>query len=212
MVPQIAPRTPESSASELSERLAAYADLVRSSPHNLLSARGVEELEQRHIPEALAFASTLPTGPRMLDIGSGGGLPGLVVAIARPDLHVELLDATGKKADFLRDAARTLGLAVEVHHGRAEDLAKGALFGAFDLVTARAVAALDRLIPWGAPFLRTGGTLHAIKGERWAAELDAAEETMRRNRLVVVKTPDAKATSSREGRDPSVVVFRRTGK
>lgn len=200
--------TPEPSSQ--SEKLSAYAERVRSSPHNLLSARGVEELEDRHIPEAVAFASTLPAGPRMLDIGSGGGLPGFVVAIVRPDLRVELMDATGKKSAFLREAARALAIEVEVHHGRAEDLAKGDLAGAFDIVTARAVASLDRLIPWAAPFLRPGGTLHAIKGERWRDELRDAARAMRASGMALEETPVSSSQVEDDGHMPSVVVLRRS--
>lgn len=197
--------------SSQSEKLSAYAERVRSSPHNLLSARGVEELEHRHIPEAVAFASTLPAGPRMLDIGSGGGLPGLVVAIVRPDLRVELMDATGKKSAFLREAASALELDVEVHHGRAEELAAGPLAGRFDIVTARAVAALERLIPWAAPFLRAGGTLHAIKGERWREELTDAEQAMRTSGMVLEETPESRDRVEEDACMPSVVVLRRSG-
>ena len=84
--------------------LTTFAHLLRTSPHNLLSPRGLEELEARHFPESMAFAATLPDGPRVLDIGSGGGIPGIVVAIARPDLVVHLLEATGKKGRFLEES------------------------------------------------------------------------------------------------------------
>lgn len=180
-----------------SELLERYAGMLRTSPHNLLSPRGLGELETRHFPESVAFAKALPAGPRVLDVGSGGGLPGLVLAIMRPDLSVELLDATRKKADFLAAATSALGLPVRVHHGRAEVLARGPLAGAFDIVTARAVASLDRLIPWTAPFVRSGGTIHAIKGERWAEELDAALPVLRRHHLEVASTP------AEGGADPS---------
>jgi 16S rRNA (guanine527-N7)-methyltransferase len=187
------------------ERLTRFAALLRSSPHNLLSPKGLEELESRHFPEALLFAASLPSGPRVLDIGSGGGLPGLVVAIARPDLEVHLLEATGKKATFLREAVAELGLAVTVHHGRAEELASGELAGTFDLVTARAVAPLERLVPWSAPYLRPGGQLHAIKGERWAEELAAAQTQLRRHGLRSRSTP---AQGGPDG--PRVIVLERT--
>ena len=192
----------------LADVLRRYAVLLRESPHNLLSPRGLDELEARHFPESLAFAAGLPTGPRLLDVGSGGGLPGIVIAAARPDLEVHLLDATRKKTDFLSQAASTLGLVVQVHHGRAEEFADGPLAGAFDLVTARAVAPLDRLAPWAAPFLKVGGQLHAIKGERWSEELAAAEPEIRRMGLAVRSTPDH--GSADEGRGaPLVVVLER---
>lgn len=192
----------------LADVLRRYAVLLRESPHNLLSPRGLDELEARHFPESLAFGAGLPTGPRLLDVGSGGGLPGIVIAAARPDLEVHLLDATRKKTDFLSEAASTLGLSVAVHHGRAEELAGGPLARTFDLVTARAVAPLDRLVPWVVPFLKVGGQLHAIKGERWSEELAAAEPEVRRMGLAVRSTPDH--GSADEGRGaPLVVVLER---
>jgi 16S rRNA (guanine527-N7)-methyltransferase len=172
-----------------SGQLQKYAELLRGSPHNLLSPRGLEELESRHFPESVAFAATLPVGPRLLDIGSGGGLPGIVIAIARPEIEVHLLEATGKKARFLAEVAEVLGVRLQVHHGRAEELSSGALAGTFDVVTARAVAPMSRLAGWSAPFLRPGGTLHAIKGERWAEELEEAASALRLAGLRVLATP-----------------------
>lgn len=188
--------------------LRRYAALLRGSPHNLLSPRGLDELEARHFPESLAFGAGLPAGPRLLDVGSGGGLPGIVIAASRPDLEVHLLDATRKKTDFLSEAASTLGLTVVVHHGRAEELARGPLAGAFDLVTARAVAPLERLAPWTAPFLRVGGQLHAIKGERWSEELSAAGAELRRQGMVVRSTPTCEPQDEGAG-TPLVVVLER---
>jgi len=185
-------------------RLSRFAELLRESPHNLLSPRGLQELESRHFPEAIHFAVALPAGPRLLDIGSGGGLPGLVIAIVRPDLEVHLLEATAKKANFLSEASADMGVPVTVHHGRAEELATGALAGGFDLVTARAVAPLDRLVPWSSPYLKAGGQLHAIKGERWGEELEVARPQLQRHGLRVLSTP------TEEGPDgPRVVVLER---
>jgi 16S rRNA (guanine527-N7)-methyltransferase len=195
-----------SDPSQPSRSLNRFAELLRGSPHNLLSPRGLEELESRHFPEALDFAASLPAGPRVLDIGSGGGLPGLVIAIARPDLEVHLLEATGKKAHFLSEAALDMGVPVTVHHGRAEELATGALAGSFDLVTARAVAPLDRLAPWSSPYLRAGGQLHAIKGERWGEELEVARPQLQRHGLRVLSTPPEEGSGG-----PRVVVLERTG-
>ena len=133
----------------------------------------------------------------------------MVIAMTRPDLAVELLEATGKKAEFLTEAAGRLGLPVTVHHGRAEELATGQLAGAFDLVTARAVAPLQRLGPWTAPFLRRGGQLHAIKGERWSEELTAARPTLDRLGLVVRAIPSGGRPEGEAG-GPRVVVLERT--
>ncbi len=190
-------------------RIARYADLVERSPHNLLSARGLGELRSRHIPEALAFADMLPEGVlRVLDVGSGGGLPGAVVALRRPELEVHLLEATGKKATFLEAVAGELGGAFTVHTGRAEELVRdAALRGTFDVVTARAVAPLIRLIPLCAGFLRPGGHLFAIKGERWPEELDAARVVIEGFGLTVVSTPEATPAVAPQ---PFVVILRRS--
>jgi 16S rRNA (guanine527-N7)-methyltransferase len=173
------------------DRLARFAALVASSPHNLVSRSARAELSSRHVPESVAVASLLPAGSaRLLDVGSGGGFPGLVIAIVRPELEVHLLDATAKKTGFLRAAADELGVRVTVHTGRAEELARTDLAGSFDLVTARAVAPLRRLLPWTIPFLRPGGMLYAIKGDRWQEELDAATPSLRDVGARVVATPD----------------------
>jgi 16S rRNA (guanine527-N7)-methyltransferase len=177
--------------SEQEARLARFAELVRDSPHNLVSRRAREELETRHVPEAVALAGLLSTtSHRLLDVGSGGGFPGLVIAIVRPDLEVGLLEATAKKANFLEEAAADLGLSITVHHGRAEELARGPMRESFGTVTARAVAPLVDLLPLTLPFLAADGVLYAVKGERWAEELAAAGDVLRRAGGVVLATPD----------------------
>lgn len=173
------------------ELLRRFAASVADSPHNLVSKQARTELLQRHVPESRRFAAVLPGPGRLLDLGSGGGFPGLVIAIVRPDLDVHLLEATGKKAEFLERTGATLGIPVTVHHGRAEELARGPLAGAFDIVTARAVAPLDRLVVLAAPFLCPGGTLHALKGERWREELDRAAPLLPALDLAVVAVPDS---------------------
>jgi 16S rRNA (guanine527-N7)-methyltransferase len=172
--------------------LARFAERVATSPHNLVSKRAREELSTRHVPECVALASLLPTGTRrLLDVGSGGGFPGLVIAIVRPDIEVHLLDSTAKKTAFLRAAADELQLEnVTVHTGRAEELARGSLGGSFDVVTARAVAALERLLAWTVPYLTPEGVLYAVKGERWREELEQATAELRRTGARVLATPD----------------------
>ena len=197
---------------DTSSVLERYAALVAASPHNLVSRAARSDLSTRHVPEARAFAERLPGPGRVLDIGSGGGLPGLVLAVERPDLDVHLLEATGKKVDFLTSTAASLGIPVTVHHGRAEDLAVPPLAGSFELVTARAVAPLDRLVGLAAPFLALGGALHALKGARWSEELAAAGPAIRRAGLRVdrVPAPDASQVDGAvTGAPPRVIVLTR---
>lgn len=189
------------------ELLGRYAELVRASPHNLMSRQGLEELDARHIPEAVRFALALPVVGRVIDLGSGGGLPGLIVAIVRPDLEVHLLEATGKKAQFLTDASTELEVPVRVHHGRAEVLGSGALRGQFDVVTARAVARLDRLVGWAEPFLSETGVLYAIKGERWPEEVAEARTATTRLGLEIYSTPGQEHLTGSGG--PLVIAVRR---
>lgn len=195
-------------------QLTAFAEAVRSSPHNLLSQRALEELETRHIGESLAFAATLPADASVLDLGTGGGFPGMVVAIVRSDLRVTLLDSTTKKIAFLREFADEHGISVQTLDGRAEDL-QAAHAGSFDVVTARAVAPLERLVGWALPFLRPGGALYAIKGERWREELQAALPALRQHRAQVASVPGASSsTGSAEPSNteaPRVVIIRAAG-
>jgi 16S rRNA (guanine527-N7)-methyltransferase len=203
---------PAETPAPFAEALDRFAALVRASPHNLVSARARDELRERHIPECLAFAERLPRQGRFLDLGSGGGFPGIVVALHEPARSVHLLDATRKKTGFLRDAAATLGITVEVHTGRAEDLGRGELAGTFDVVTARAVAPLATLVAWSSPFLRPLGALYAIKGERWATEVAEAAEQIERHGLEVAATPSDDARfgpTSDHPQAPRVVMLRR---
>ncbi len=204
--------TASEAAGSLEAALDQFAELVRSSPHNLVSSRARDELKGRHIPECLAFAELLPRTGRFLDLGSGGGFPGIVVALHGPERTVHLMDATRKKTAFLRHAAATLGIDVEVHTGRAEELGRGELGRTFDVVTARAVAPLRMLVAWASPFLRPRGDLYAIKGERWLAELQEAAPNLKRWGLQVHATPASDARlGPRSGNPhaPRVVMLRR---
>lgn len=170
--------------------MARYAELVRACPHNLLSPRGLEELETRHIPESLIFARDLPrVDGEVVDVGPGAGLPGMVIAIVRPDLSLTMVEATRKKAQFLEETAAELDVDVTVVHGRIEELARDRFAGTFTLATARAVAPLDRLVGWVVPALTPGGQLWAIKGERWAEELEDARAVLEDSGAQVVRTP-----------------------
>ena len=195
---------------QVTEQLEAFTRLVETSPHNLVSRRARDELRSRHVPECIALARMLPSGPqRVLDVGSGGGFPGIVLAVVRPELEVHLLDSTQKKTTFLEDTGRELQIPIEVHRGRAEMLAKPPLAGSFDVVTARAVAPLDRLIRWTIPFLRVGGLLYAVKGERWQDELEEAGAQLLRSGARVVATPDDTTVNTTGEESPRIVMIAR---
>src|SRR5688572_14902174 len=166
-------------------RLETYRDLIASAAErfNLTAVRQPEAIEQRHLVESLALAALLEregllsAGLRVLDIGSGAGLPGLPIAIARPDLQIALLESNSKRCAFLREVLAQLELAnVTVLEGRAEELGRDAgQREAYDLVFARAVAPLPVLIEYALPFLRIGGSLAATKGS--AGEREVEEST-----------------------------------
>jgi 16S rRNA (guanine527-N7)-methyltransferase len=123
-------------------------------------------------------ADLVPDRCVLADLGSGAGLPGLVLAMVRPECRVILIEPMARRTDFLRECADTLALAnVEVCRGRGEELA--GTIGA-DVVTARAVASLDRLAPLAAGLARAGGQVLAIKGASAADEVESARSVLRR--------------------------------
>lgn len=146
----------------------------------LTAIRDSESIQRRHFLESLALLVALEEagalGERAIDIGSGAGFPGLPIKIARPQLRLTLLEATGKKATFLRSLVERLGLRdVTVVHGRAEELAHDpAHRGAYDLALARALSSLPALVELALGFLRTGGLLAAPKGSRAEREVKEA--------------------------------------
>lgn len=194
-------------APQLEADLRAFVAAVKASPHNLVSRRAREELWDRHVLESLAFARMLPRDEHLLDIGSGGGFPGVVIAAARPDLDVTLLDSSTKKVTFLSALAVELDVAYRVLHGRAEDIATVEGAARFGLVTARAVAPMHRLLGWTMPFLKSGGLLYAIKGQTWATELEEGREQLDAWRAEVVATPDDLPRD--DDNAPMVVVVKR---
>jgi 16S rRNA (guanine527-N7)-methyltransferase len=169
------------------EQLARYRALVLAGNArvNLTAVREPDAFERLHLVDALSLLgvvrqSELATA-QLIDIGSGGGLPGLPLAILAPGLRVTLVEATGKKAAFLHEAVEALGLAtVDVKTGRAEDLAHlGELRERFHICTARAVAELATLVELCLPFLQVGGRLLAGKNQGIDAEINAAAAALR---------------------------------
>ena len=157
--------------------LRRYADWLAGAGtvRGLIGPREVPRLWDRHLLNSIALAELLPQGTRVVDIGTGAGLPGLALACIRPDLQVDLVESMLRRTDFLTEVVEDLRLGdrVRVVRGRAEDRPVVSRVGSSPFVTARAVAPLDRLARWSMPLLRRGGTLLAIKGS--SAEDEIAE-------------------------------------
>ncbi|MEV1331738.1 16S rRNA (guanine(527)-N(7))-methyltransferase RsmG [Micromonospora costi] len=154
---------------------AAYAELLATDGvvRGLIGPRETPRLWDRHLLNCAAVAERIPEGATVLDVGSGAGLPGLVLAIARPDLTVTLVEPLARRTSFLIEAVDELGLGgtVRVFRGRAEEAATGPAPLLGDVVTARAVAPLDRLAAWCLPLAAPGGRLVALKGASAAEEI-----------------------------------------
>lgn len=156
-----------------------YVDLLCGPgvERGLLGPREAAVVWERHILNCAVVAAELPAGGTVADIGSGAGLPGLVWAVQRPDLVITLVEPLLRRARFLGEAVEALGLAnVSVLRARAGDLTGSAVF---TVVTARAVAPLDRLVRWCLPLVGDGGGLYAFKGRSAADELAKTRATLR---------------------------------
>ncbi len=150
----------------------------------LIGPREATRIWSRHLLNCAAVEELLPVDTRIIDVGSGAGLPGLVLAIARPDISVVLVEPLARRAAFLSETVEALRLErVEVVRARAEDCApgRGRLgLAPADVVTARAVAPLDRLAAWCLPLAVIGGRVLALKGESAADEVVTHREAIMR--------------------------------
>lgn len=167
-------------ASDRHGLLEQYAELLATDGvvRGLIGPREVPRLWERHIGNSGVLMTELPEGASVCDIGSGAGLPGMVIAIARPDLRVTLVEPLLRRTTFLTEVVEGLGLDnVRVVRGRAD-----ALHGVeqFDVVTSRAVAPLDRLLEWSMPLVTPTGELLALKGSSVHEEISLAEAVLSR--------------------------------
>jgi 16S rRNA (guanine527-N7)-methyltransferase len=163
---------------ELAER---YAELLATDGvvRGLIGPREPRRLWERHLLNCAVLGELVPAGATVCDIGSGAGLPGLVLAIARPDLSVTLVEPLLRRTTFLQEVVVELGLEqVEVHRSRAEELHGTRTF---DVVTSRAVAPLGRLLGWSMPLVAPAGALVAMKGSSAAEEIQAAAKALRKH-------------------------------
>jgi 16S rRNA (guanine527-N7)-methyltransferase len=184
------PPAPEAAREVFGERYAdavRYAELLADAGvrRGLIGPREVPRLWERHLLNCAVLSEVIPQGVSVCDVGSGAGLPGIPLALTRPDLSITLLEPLLRRTTFLEEVVRLLGLTeVTVVRGRAEEMV-GKL-PAVDVVTARAVAPLDRLAGWGLPLLRPHGEMSVLKGDTAEEELKAARAAL--SRLGAVET------------------------
>jgi len=173
--------------------LARYAELLATAgvERGLIGPREVERLWDRHLLNCAVAVPLVPEGADVIDVGSGAGLPGIVWAIVRSDITVTCLEPLQRRATFLEEAVAELGLGarVQVVRGRAEDIVRG--HGPVTslrarVVTARAVAPLERLAGWTVPLVQPGGELLALKGRSASEEVQASRSVLERLGIVAV--------------------------
>jgi 16S rRNA (guanine527-N7)-methyltransferase len=155
-----------------------YADWLAGPgvERGLLGPREVDRLWGRHLLNSAALAPLLPSGALVVDVGSGAGLPGIPLLLARPDLRMTLAEPLLRRVTFLEEVCRDLGLDVDVQRRRAEELPRAG----WQVVVARAVAPLSRLVPLTLPLLQPAGMVVALKGRSAGDEVEAARSQLRR--------------------------------
>lgn len=182
-------------------RVRAFAELLAAEgvARGLIGPREVTRLWERHVLNSAALAAFLPTG-MVADVGSGAGLPGLVLAAMDPGREFVLVEPMERRVQWLFEAARECGIDnVKIVRGRAEEVAESV---EADVVTARAVAAIDKLVKWCMPLLSQGGSLVLLKGRSAADEIERAKYTLRRHRL----SSEIHEAGTIEGVEPTTVV------
>jgi 16S rRNA (guanine527-N7)-methyltransferase len=188
------PPTPPEAGAVFGDRLPSavrYAELLAGpgQAQGVIGPRELPRLWDRHLLNSAAVGEVIPAGATVVDVGSGAGLPGIPLALARPDLIITLLEPMARRVAWLEMVVAELGLPVTVVRGRAEEREARRRCGESDVVTARAVAPMGRLVPWTLPLVRPGGILAAMKGASAQNEIER----------------DLKAIRAAGGDDPRVV-------
>jgi 16S rRNA (guanine527-N7)-methyltransferase len=158
-----------------------YVDLLAEHgvTRGLIGPREVDRLWERHVINSAVVGELVPADASVTDVGSGAGLPGIPLALARPDLTVTLLEPMARRVAWLDEVVAELGVDITVVRGRAEEAATRRLLGLAEVVTARAVAPLAKLAAWCLPLVQPGGQLLALKGESASEELARDAEAVR---------------------------------
>ena len=172
-----------------------YVELLATQAveRGLIGPRETSRLWDRHLLNSVALDRLIPARAEVIDVGSGAGLPGIPLALARPDLRMTLLEPMARRAAFLSEIVADLGLNVDVRRGRAEELPRACA----DVIVVRAVAPLARLALLTLPALRPHGRLLALKGAGAKAEIAAAQSSLRRWPGATVRLIEVPAGSSR---------------
>jgi 16S rRNA (guanine527-N7)-methyltransferase len=200
------PVIPQAANSVFGDRVDAAREYVRllattGVERGLIGPREADRLWDRHVLNCAVLAELIGPGARVVDLGSGAGLPGIPLALARPDLSIDLVEPMARRTTFLAEVVAELRLsAVHILRMRAE----GVVAGAYDVVTARALAPLHRLVPMALPLATRGGALLAMKGAAVEAEVAAARD-------VIAAAGGGRPSIERVGRnviDPPTTVVR----
>ena len=219
-----APPVPPSAVTVFGEALPLarrYVELLATEgvTRGLIGPREVGRIWERHVLNSAAVAEAVPAGARVVDVGSGAGLPGIPLGLARPDLTVTLVEPMARRVEFLTEVVAELSAGGPqdgpragrwaVVRGRAEDRSVVAAVGAVDVVTARAVAPLPRLVAWCRGLLRPGARLVALVGARAVAELPAVVPQLERAGM---RDVEARAVGAELGEAATTVVVMTRGR
>lgn len=182
------PPPPEAAERAFGDRLpdvVRYGEVLADAGvrRGLIGPREVPRLWERHLLNCVVLSDLVPEGVSVCDVGSGAGLPGIPLALVRPDLQITLLEPLLRRTTFLQEVVELLGLDhVTVVRGRAEEVL--GVLRPVHVVTARAVAPLDRLAGWGVPLLRPYGEMLALKGDTAEDELRGARDALHKLNVV----------------------------
>ena len=166
------------------ERFELFASLLveKNKVLNLTAITDPEGIAVKHFADSLTALRMieLNAGDRVIDVGTGGGFPGIPLLIARPEIEITMLDSTGKKLAFVSQSVEELGLSANVVHARAEEAGRGELRESFDFAVSRAVAAMNVLCEYCLPLVRVGGVFIAMKGPDADAELGGSAAALKK--------------------------------
>ncbi len=174
---------------EKGAEISRYAQMLATLgiERGLIGPKEGDRIWDRHIANCIPVTTLIPQGATVVDIGSGAGLPGIVIALARPDTHVTLVEPLQRRVDFLNEVVLELDLSTQITviRGKAETTR-----GSFDVVTSRAVAPLPKLLPMVRHLIKSGGALLAIKGESAQSEIDSTPLNKQKALLHEIQLPD----------------------